>query len=121
MKIATITLFVLAAVALICTPAMAGDATKGKMLFNDPKLGGGTAGKSCGTCHPNGKGLENIADKKEFKFGGKTHKSIEEAINVCIEKANKGKALDPQSDQMKDLVAYLKSLKAPSEEPKKKY
>jgi cytochrome c len=30
---------------------------------------------------------------------------------MCVENAIKGKALDPKSDQMKDLVAYIKSLK----------
>src|SRR5574341_671334 len=33
---------------------------RGKTLFNDPKLGNGTAGKSCNTCHPGGKGLEGV-------------------------------------------------------------
>ncbi len=119
MRKTTIVALSLLAVALIFTLAFAGDATKGKALFNDPALAGGTAGKSCGTCHPNGKGLMNIADKKEFSFAGKKFKTIEEAINACIEKANKGKALDPQSDQMKDLVAYLKSLKQGGGESKK--
>ncbi len=95
---------------------------RGKALFNDPKFAGGTAGKSCNSCHPGGKGLEKSADKKEFKIMGKTVKSLEEAVNLCIEMANKGKAIDPNSDQMKDIVAYIKSLKAatPSEAPKKK-
>ncbi len=91
--------------------AHAGDVAKGKALFNDPTLGGGTAGKSCGSCHPNGKGLQNVTGKTEFKFAGKVHKSLEDIINACIEKANKGKALDPKSEQMQDLIAYLKSLK----------
>ena len=46
---------------------------RGKALFNDTKLGGGTSGKSCGTCHPDGKGLEGIGSKKEWKTpGGET-------------------------------------------------
>lgn len=120
MRFAKIILLSLISVALVCSIAVAGDVTKGKALFNDPTLGGGTAGKSCGTCHPNGRGLENIADKKELKFAGKTFNNLEDAINTCIEKANKGKALNPQSDQMKDLVAYIKSLKQKAAEPKKK-
>lgn len=119
MKLVKITLLSCLAVALVFSMALAGDAEKGKALFNDPKLGGGTAGKSCGMCHPNGKGLDTVADKKEFKFAGKTMKTLEEAINACIEKANKGKALDPQSDDMKNLVAYLKSLKPKGAEQKK--
>lgn len=83
---------------------------RGKLLFNDPKFAGGS--KSCNSCHPNGKGLENAADKKEFKIMGKTMKTLEEAVNFCIEGANKGKAIDVKSEQMKDIVAYIKTLKA---------
>src|SRR3990172_2202459 len=94
---------------------------RGKAMFNDPKFSGGTSGKSCSTCHPDGKGLEGVAGKKEWKNPGGTFKSLEEAVNVCIEMALKGKALDVKSDQMKDMISYLKSLKAKSDEaPKKK-
>ncbi|MBI5213711.1 MAG: hypothetical protein HY957_10150 [Nitrospirae bacterium] len=84
---------------------------RGKALFNDTKLGGGTAGKSCNSCHPDGKGLEKAGAKKEFNIMGKKQKSLEEAVNFCIENPLKGKAIDPKSDQMKDIVAYIKSLK----------
>ncbi len=61
------------------------------------------------------------ADKKEFNLGGKMQKSLEEAINVCIIMANKGKAIDAKSDRMKELVAYIKSLKpAAAEKPEGK-
>lgn len=94
---------------------------RGKTLFNDPKLGGGTSGKACATCHPDGSGLEGVAEKMEWKNPGGAFTSLEEAVNVCIEMALKGKALDVKSDQMKDLVAYLKSLKSKAvEKPKKK-
>jgi len=121
MKIAKITLLSLVAAAIFFSVALAGDATKGKALFNDPALGGGTAGKSCGSCHPNGKGLENIAGKNKFRFAGKTYTSFEDIINACIEKANKGTPLDPKSNDMKDLIAYLKSLKTTLDEPKDKH
>ena len=91
---------------------------RGKTLFNDSKLGGGAAGKSCNSCHPGGKGLETSADKKEFNIMGKTQKSLEEAVNFCIEMALKGKAIDPKSSEMADMVAYIKSLKK-AEAPKK--
>ncbi|MBI5676295.1 MAG: hypothetical protein HZC48_10815 [Nitrospirae bacterium] len=93
---------------------------KGKALFNDPKLGGATSGKSCNTCHPDGKGVEMAADKKEFNIMGKKQNSLEEAVNFCIENAIKGKAIDPASNQMKDIVAYIKSLKGKTTMPKKK-
>lgn len=100
----------------------AADTAKGKTLFNDVKFAGGTAGISCNSCHPEGKGLEKAADKKEFDLGGKMQKSLEEAVNVCIVIANKGKAIDVKSDRMKELVAYIKSLKvkAAAEKPKEK-
>jgi cytochrome c553 len=79
----------------------AGDAEKGKALFNDPKFGGGTAGVSCNSCHPDGKGLEKAADRKD----------LEKFVNACIKNALKGKGIDPKSADMADIVAYLKSLK----------
>ncbi len=88
----------------------AGDAEKGRSLFNDPKFAGGV--KACNSCHPNGKGLEKSGDKKEFHIMGKTQKSLEEAVNACIVNANQGKAIDVKSDQMKQMVAYIKSLKS---------
>jgi cytochrome c peroxidase len=86
---------------LVAMALAAGDAAKGKTLFNDPKLGGATAGISCNTCHPNGKGVEKAGDRKD----------LAEFINRCIVQANKGKALDPKSAEMADMIAYIKSLK----------
>lgn len=80
-----------------------------KTLFNDQKAFGGK--KACNECHPDGKGLEKAADKKEFKIMGKTQKSLEDAVNFCIVNATMGKAIDAKSDQMKNMVAYIKSLK----------
>ena len=71
---------------------------KGKALFNDVKLG--TSGKTCNTCHPGGKGLEQA--------GGKAN--LTETINACITTPLKGKALDVKSVEMQSLVLYIKSL-----------
>jgi len=68
-------------------------------LFKDPALGGSTNDKSCNTCHPDGKGLENAGA------------NIETTIQACIQKALGGKPLAADSQQMKDLVAYIASLK----------
>ena len=109
MKFAEIVACVLAAVALVFTAAYAaGDAAKGKVLFNDPKFAGGS--KACAECHPNGKGLEKAGTKKEFHVMDQTQKSLEEAVNVCIVAANKGRAIDVKSPQMQDIVAYIRSL-----------
>ncbi len=118
MKILKIALLSIMALGLVVSFAFAADIAKGKALFNDVKFAGGTAGKSCNSCHPNGKGLEKSGAKKEFSIMGKKQMGLEEAVNFCIVNANKGKAIDPKSEQMKDIVAYIKSLK-PTETPKK--
>ena len=79
----------------------AGDVAKGKVLFNDPRLGSASAGVTCNSCHPDGKGLEKAAETKD----------LEKVVNSCIENALKGKALDPKSAEMANLVAYIKSLR----------
>jgi cytochrome c peroxidase len=73
---------------------------KGKMMFNDTKLG--TTGKSCNSCHPGGKGLEKSGSRKD----------LTDIINGCITIPLKGKALDPKSVEMESLVLYIKSLGA---------
>ena len=89
---------------------MAGDAEKGKAMFIDPKAFGGSI--SCGSCHPDGKGLEQsgMKGKTTWKNPAGTYKSLEEAVNVCITAANKGKSIDAKSQEMTDIVAYIKSL-----------
>jgi len=42
---------------------------------------------------------------------------LENAVNYCIVNANKGKAIDPKSEDMANIIAYIKSLKV--EMPKK--
>jgi len=124
MKILTIVIIGMMACGLLFTAAFAvhegdvgsaallsGNMEKGMMLFNDTKFAGATSGKSCNTCHPDGKGLEKAADKKEFNIMGMKQNSLEEAVNVCIENAIKGKAINTKSDQMMDIVAYIRSLK----------
>jgi len=102
MKGLRVALFVIVSFSLMFTLVLAaGDAVKGKTLFNDPKLGGATAGMSCNSCHPDGKGLEKAADRKD----------LEKMVNACIKNALKGKGIDLKSAEMADIVAYLKSLK----------
>ncbi len=82
--------------------AVQGGATieKGKKIFNDPSLG--TTGKSCNSCHPDGRGLEQSG----------TRRNLTDIINGCITIPLKGKALDPNSVEMESLVLYIKSLGA---------
>jgi cytochrome c peroxidase len=117
MKSLKIVIFSSIIVGLVFSFAFAsGDVVKGKALFNDPKLGG-KAGKSCNSCHPDGKGLEKAADKKEFNLGGKKQNGIEEAVNFCIEMTLKGKAIDPKGTDMSNMVAYIKSIAKKSPSP----
>ena len=76
-----------------------GDIEKGKQLFADPTLGGSTNEKSCNTCHPGGEGLEKAGTE------------LESTIQACLQKTLEGKPLAADSQEMKDLVAYIKSLK----------
>jgi len=87
-----------------------GSAERGKALFDDPMAFGGST--SCSSCHPDGKGLEKsgMEGKTEWTNPVGTYHSLEEAINVCITQANKGKAIGVDSREMKDLIAYIKSL-----------
>ena len=113
MKGLRIAMFVMISFSFLFTFAnAAGDTEKGKTLFSDPKFGGGTAGMSCNSCHPDGKGVEKAADRKD----------LEKQVNACIKNALKGKGIDPKSAEMADVVAYVKSLKgkAPAPETPKK-
>jgi cytochrome c553 len=102
MKGFRIVLFLMISFSLMLTPALAaGNAEKGKVLFNDPKFGGGTVGMSCNSCHQDGRGLEKAGDRKD----------LEKMVNACIKNALKGKGIDLKSAEMADIVAYLKSLK----------
>jgi cytochrome c len=90
--------------------AMTGDMERGKKLFKDEKFGNGTAGKSCNSCHPDGKGLEKAGAKSEFNIMGQRQNSLAEAVNFCIKMALKGQPIDPNGQDMKDIVAYIRSL-----------
>ncbi|MDD2271371.1 MAG: cytochrome C [Desulfuromonadaceae bacterium] len=73
---------------------------RGSKLFNSDVLG--TNGRSCATCHPGGKGLEDVANAEA--------KELVTPVNNCIVKAMKGKALSGNSAEMHSLVMYLNKL-----------
>jgi cytochrome c len=108
MKMVSLSLAVIGLIASVVFAA--GDLSKGKELFNDPKLG--TNGMSCNSCHPDGKGLEKagLPDRTEWKNPAGTWLNLEDANNVCIMMAMKGKTIEPKSQEMQDLTAYIKSL-----------
>jgi len=76
---------------------------KGKELFNSTTLG--SNGKSCSTCHMDGKKLDRAANYDEGELG--------EIINQCIKNSLGGKALDPSSSEMKSLIMFVKSFAGP--------
>jgi cytochrome c len=84
---------------------------RGRKLFTDSAAFGGK--KACSACHPGGRGLKGAGMKKTFHIMGGTQNSLEEAVNACIVNANRGKALPEDSGEMKDMVAYIKSLGKP--------
>lgn len=114
MKALRIAVIIVVAIVFVFSVAFAADVAKGKAHFSDPKLG--TTGKSCNDCHKDGKGLEGIADKKEF-FKDKKKMTLEAAINFCVVNGIKGKEL--KGDDLANMAAYMKTFKA-ADKPKKK-
>lgn len=93
-------LVVLSAFAALAFAAGSPSTKQGKELFNSAALG--TNGKSCATCHPAGKGLEENADADE--------KELKKTTNRCIEKALKGASLPDGSLELSSLVLFQKTL-----------
>lgn len=90
----------------------AGDPAKGKLLFASPTLGGGKSGKSCQSCHADGKNLspELFAPGRTFTMGGKPRHSLAEVVNFCIENPLAGQAIDPNGEEMANIIAYLQTI-----------
>jgi cytochrome c len=81
---------------------------RGKLLFNDPKLG--TIGLSCNTCHGEGKGLESAFTKKQWLIDGNAYDTLEAAVNSCITMGLRGKPLNVKSGDIQSMIIYIKSL-----------
>jgi cytochrome c len=101
-----------AGIAVLCLTAFAFAGSEpsvegGEKLFNDSALG--TSGKSCASCHPDGKGMAAAAGRTEWKLGGNTFTALEDVVNTCLTGPLKGKALDAKSVEMQSIVQYIKS------------
>ena len=83
-------------------------ADRGMTHFNNPEFAGGK--RACNSCHPNGRGLEGAGAKSSFAIMGGQQGSLEEAVNICIVNANKGNELRVDSNEMQEIVSYIKSL-----------
>ena len=98
---------VLLFVVLLATPAIAAKRASvkwGEELYKSPTLGGSTNEKSCISCHKKD-------DKKMLKKVMKMSKDERNTIiNQCITGPLKGKALDPESEEMRALRLYLNLL-----------
>jgi thiosulfate dehydrogenase len=86
---------------------------KGDLLFHgDPELQKqmgiklSTTGMACAMCHP----MASDTHPHEFpKFQEQMNQfaTLRDMINWCIEKPNQGEKIDPDSEAMKDLEAYI--------------
>ena len=72
----------------------------GDKLFHAENLG--TNGKSCATCHPGGKGLDEI---DAYDDG-----MLKEMVNFCIRDAMKGQMMDLESTEVESFLLYLRAL-----------
>ncbi|NOY64620.1 MAG: hypothetical protein GXO97_04380 [Nitrospirae bacterium] len=105
MKKLHLLLLSLVAISLSFSLAFAG-VLDGKRLFNDTTLG--TNEKSCNSCHPDGSGING--KKQSYTIMGQKLGSVEDAINLCIKMALNGKVLKKDSQKMKDLSSFVKTL-----------
>ena len=87
----------------LASAAWAGSAMQGEKLFNDPALG--SNGKTCATCHAEGRDLEYV--------GLAADEDLRESTNMCIRKAMKGEPLADDDPRMAALIAYMRSLAPP--------
>ena len=111
MRKRTVLLLAFLLVAFPCSMVFAEHHTpedRGKAHFNNAAFAGGK--KSCNTCHPNGSGLEGSGAKTSFSIMGGEQSNLEQAINICIIKANRGNALDVNSVEMQEIASYIRSL-----------
>lgn len=104
--IGRIILGTVAGVCLLVQPLQAdvGQTDRGRELFESTNLG--STGKSCNGCHPGGK-------KLEWAGASYDNAKLASIVNRCIEKALKGKPLEPDGDDMKALVQHIRSFGSP--------
>jgi mono/diheme cytochrome c family protein len=92
-----------ALLAMTATAALATEGpsvTMGKALFASTELG--SNGKSCASCHPDGKGLAETGAYDDLM--------LKEMINFCIRDALKGKMFALESQELDSMLSYLRTL-----------
>ncbi len=81
------------------TVMAASDLEEGRQAFNDASLG--SNGKSCASCHSDGKGLENACDYDV--------PTLQEMVNFCIRDAMKGTLLPEQDARIINVEKLIRS------------
>ena len=71
----------------------------GRSLFESTQLG--TSDRSCATCHPGGKGLEQVDDFSDAE--------LKDIINACIRDALHGTKLTDDSRELNALLLYVRT------------
>jgi cytochrome c len=83
----------------------------GETLFTDRDFASNKKNVSCSYCHSDGAKLNDTDVQTVFDINGKTYNSIETVINqVMITQFMQGEPIEENSQQMKDLIAYVKKL-----------
>jgi len=88
---------------LVCAQAPATEKASvqiGEKLLRSTSLG--TNGRSCVSCHRNGKGLEETSAYTDSELHG--------MINFCIRDALEGNMLPADSQELQSLFLYLRTL-----------
>ncbi len=70
----------------------------GKTLFESTELG--TKGKSCASCHPQGKGLNMVGDFNDVE--------LKDIMNACLRDALGAAMISTDSQEMDALLAYVR-------------
>ena len=70
----------------------------GKMIFESTELG--TKGKSCNSCHLQGKGLSMVGDFNDTE--------LKDIINACLRDALGADTISSDSQEMNALVGYVR-------------
>lgn len=78
------------------------DSITGENLFRSTDLG--TNGRSCSSCHPDGKGLDKIADFDDVM--------LRDIINACIRDAMKGELLAEGAKELRLLAEFVRRYQA---------
>ena len=93
--------------------AFMGEVKKGDLLFHGDEATAkqmnvilSTTGMACAMCHPFASDTHPQAFPK-FQASMNQFATLRDMINWCIEKPNQGEKIDPESEAMKALEAYI--------------